>query len=169
MLKMKIRKNKVININRNHKERCQNSDLSDDVLLELYRTTSKCPICDNIITEHNCNLHHIIPVVNGGKHVISNVQLICKVCHTKIHKKGTYSKGDKKTYTIKLNMDDKIIIEEMGKHIHQNKLGTIIKQLMYIGINTIYSQEYIKDIVNRNKKKNERIEKEKTLKRVKLE
>ena len=34
-----------------------------------------------------CELHHVVPLSQGGFHVKSNVQLLCRHCHVKMHKR----------------------------------------------------------------------------------
>lgn len=37
--------------------------------------------------------HHILPVIDGGKNDDSNLLLVCKPCHDKIHAKRTVKKS----------------------------------------------------------------------------
>ena len=32
--------------------------------------------------------HHIVPVASGGKDTLDNLQLLCRICHLKIHGRG---------------------------------------------------------------------------------
>lgn len=36
-------------------------------------------------TTDNLNVHHIIPIARGGKNIMSNLEVVCKDCHYKIH------------------------------------------------------------------------------------
>lgn len=48
------------------------------------------PICERCAKEGRIvpveEVHHIIPVNQGGKNVWSNLMSLCKSCHTKIHR-----------------------------------------------------------------------------------
>lgn len=41
-----------------------------------------CSYC----TSQKVYIHHIIPVARGGKNVLSNLELVCKKCHSSLHK-----------------------------------------------------------------------------------
>lgn len=44
------------------------------------RDGNKCKICGTV---ENITIDHIIPVVKGGKNIISNLQLLCKSCNSR--------------------------------------------------------------------------------------
>lgn len=45
----------------------------------------------NTFTIYNANIHHITPIVNGGKHNLSNWVLLCVPCHIDRHRKIVYA------------------------------------------------------------------------------
>lgn len=47
-----------------------------------------CRLCFNKTEIINCQVHHIVPVSNGGKDDIENLILLCASCHTKVHQIG---------------------------------------------------------------------------------
>lgn len=42
--------------------------------------------CTNCGTTRNLHYHHIKQFAQGGKHTKSNLRLLCKRCHNKLHK-----------------------------------------------------------------------------------
>lgn len=72
----------------------KNSDVSSDFLRKLYEGTTKCPLCGVVLVEGNekanaKNLDHIIPLKVGGKHIKSNIRIICKKCNQSRPKDGS--------------------------------------------------------------------------------
>lgn len=41
--------------------------------------------CVNCGSDRGLVYHHIVPVSNGGNDVISNIAVLCTVCHSKVH------------------------------------------------------------------------------------
>jgi hypothetical protein len=42
-------------------------------------------VCANCSSEENLQVHHIVPVSNGGKDKLENLQTLCSDCHSKAH------------------------------------------------------------------------------------
>lgn len=58
------------------------------------------PFCTYCKSEEKLHLHHIIPLSRGGANRIENLEVVCHVCHRKLHKQiGTVLplKKNKKT------------------------------------------------------------------------
>lgn len=47
-----------------------------------------CRMCFNKLEQNVMQVHHIIPVANGGHDINTNLVLVCYDCHTHIHKTG---------------------------------------------------------------------------------
>jgi 5-methylcytosine-specific restriction endonuclease McrA len=47
-----------------------------------------CRLCLNELGSYNLQVHHIVPVSNGGNDDLSNLVLLCYDCHTELHKQG---------------------------------------------------------------------------------
>ena len=50
------------------------------IIIELLG--SRCAKCGDT---KNLQIHHIIPLAEGGKHTFSNLRLLCKECHRQQH------------------------------------------------------------------------------------
>ena len=55
-----------------------------------------CRLCVNKLETNELQVHHIVPVSDGGNDELSNLVLLCHNCHTSLHK------DDWKNYTEKL-------------------------------------------------------------------
>ena len=55
-----------------------------------------CRLCVNKLETNELQVHHIVPVSDGGDDELSNLVLLCHNCHTSLHK------DDWKNYTEKL-------------------------------------------------------------------
>lgn len=55
-----------------------------------------CRLCVNKLETNELQVHHIVPVSDGGNDELSNLVLLCHNCHTSLHK------DDWKNYTDKL-------------------------------------------------------------------
>jgi len=67
--------------------------------------------------------------------------------------------GEKsKVITIRLNVDELKDLEELGKLLRQEKLGTVIKQLMKVGSLVLHSPEtaYLTEVLFKNEDNNKR-------------
>lgn len=53
-----------------------------------------CPICGNNLTEEAWEVHHIVPVKDGGSDEINNLMLVHKSCHQSKHKTLHYDRED---------------------------------------------------------------------------
>lgn len=54
-----------------------------ETLFKKYK--NKCPICDqSLYGMERVEIHHIIPVKEGGKDTIRNLQPLHRICHIKI-------------------------------------------------------------------------------------
>lgn len=60
--------------------------INRNMLLTLKGVT-QCQNCGNKGTQ----LHHIVPLSNGGTNKISNLALLCDECHGKVHGKKVFS------------------------------------------------------------------------------
>lgn len=68
----------------------------------IYRKYShKCPICD--VSLHNgerVELHHILPVKEGGRYTMGNIQPLHQICHQSV----THNKMNKRTHKPESNL-----------------------------------------------------------------
>lgn len=55
----------------------------------LKRANKSCSICN--WNESTCDIHHIIPVKNGGSNLSNNLIIVCPNCHRVIHTTNKYS------------------------------------------------------------------------------
>ena len=46
-----------------------------------------CSICGCTLNMATAEPHHIVPVCQGGQTIADNLQIVCRPCHVKIHKK----------------------------------------------------------------------------------
>ena len=49
----------------------------------IYNNKGKCELCGNT---QQLQVHHILPVSQGGRNNPENLQVVCNSCHLKIHK-----------------------------------------------------------------------------------
>ena len=54
------------------------------------------PKCECCLVADSSEVHHIIPICEGGKHTKENVMAVCRDCHDKIHKRMREEKNDSK-------------------------------------------------------------------------
>ena len=47
-----------------------------------------CQLCNNVCEQHKHQVHHIVPVSEGGQDEHTNLILLCSFCHTKVHQNG---------------------------------------------------------------------------------
>lgn len=52
------------------------------------RDNKICRLCLQNIDQYKMQVHHIIPVSEGGSDESINLILLCKSCHSEVHKKG---------------------------------------------------------------------------------
>ena len=45
------------------------------------------PICECCLVAEATEVHHIIPICEGGKHDKNNLMAVCRECHDEIHRK----------------------------------------------------------------------------------
>ena len=56
---------------------------------EVYtRDGNSCKLCLNDIAQYGRQVHHIVPVSENGSDDLTNLVLLCKQCHTTVHKEG---------------------------------------------------------------------------------
>lgn len=55
----------------------------DTKIAVAVRDQGKCVQCG---ATRNLHYHHVRPFSKGGKHTKTNLQLLCKRCHEKLHK-----------------------------------------------------------------------------------
>lgn len=54
----------------------------------LKTQNNQCAICFCYLDTTKMHLDHIVPLVSGGRHIISNLQWTCSQCNLTKHKKG---------------------------------------------------------------------------------
>ena len=58
--------------------------------------------CVNCGTDKDIELHHIVPLANGGNHIFTNIAPLCRDCHMKAHgkvwKTENHAKGGRKGF-----------------------------------------------------------------------
>ena len=59
------------------------SELREEIKL---RDDFTCRLCMNKPDSHSLQVHHIVPVSNGGNDQLNNLVLLCYGCHTELHK-----------------------------------------------------------------------------------
>lgn len=78
---------------RRRRARTRDTDITQADLARLY-SAKRCPLCDtafdpNPTEPHGQQLDHILPICQGGAHVLANVRIICKTCNITRPKDGT--------------------------------------------------------------------------------
>lgn len=73
--------------------RQRTTDITSADLARLY-SAKRCPLCDTRFDAkptdpHGQQLDHILPICQGGAHVLANVRVICKTCNITRPKDGT--------------------------------------------------------------------------------
>jgi len=53
----------------------------------LRKSGMACTVCACPLTMAQAEPHHILPVSQGGKTLVENLQIVCRSCHVKIHQK----------------------------------------------------------------------------------
>jgi 5-methylcytosine-specific restriction protein A len=72
------------------------SGVSSELRSFIYqRDNNKCQECNLGFEMWESQVHHIIPVSNGGTDDTNNLILLCKSCHTKVHQDGCENYYDK--------------------------------------------------------------------------
>ena len=69
----------------------RNKLTTDDILLIGTKSNNSCMKCK---TKKGLEIHHVIPINNGGIDSSENMIILCKLCHRMIHK----NKNDKELY-----------------------------------------------------------------------
>jgi hypothetical protein len=63
----------------------------------IFRDRNKCQFCGKDLSEAGLSekhIHHVHPVSKGGSSRVENLELLCRHCHTEIHKsRGENGKG----------------------------------------------------------------------------
>ena len=57
------------------------------------------PFCEMCLTAEASEVHHIIPISEGGKHDKSNIMAVCRECHDEIHRRMREAKANDKYNT----------------------------------------------------------------------
>lgn len=52
------------------------------------------PICECCLVAEATEVHHIIPISEGGKHDKNNLMAVCRECHDEIHRKMREEKAN---------------------------------------------------------------------------
>ncbi|MBQ5767390.1 MAG: HNH endonuclease, partial [Clostridiales bacterium] len=55
--------------------------------------------CEMCLTAEASEVHHIIPISEGGKHDKSNIMAVCRECHDEIHRRMREEKTNDKYNT----------------------------------------------------------------------
>lgn len=55
---------------------------------DIYKRDINCVNCNCEFEEYKMQVHHINPVSNDGNDDLENLILLCKDCHTNVHKEG---------------------------------------------------------------------------------
>lgn len=63
----------------------KNNRFIDESLFKKLKSKKKCMICESKVNDNPLEIHHIIPLRNGGLNIEKNLIAICKDCHIKIH------------------------------------------------------------------------------------
>lgn len=101
--------NKVKNSNyKKQQKKLQNGTFRTGVnvylrAIVLERDDRSCKLCSKSIEIAKMQIHHIIPLSDGGDDTISNLITLCAGCHSDIHKEGyNYYVNTFKSYTEKM-------------------------------------------------------------------
>lgn len=57
----------------------------DEIAGELRRSVGECQNCRKPREEVRLEVHHVVPVSNGGSHAESNLRVLCRDCHEAAH------------------------------------------------------------------------------------
>lgn len=115
---------------------------SIDRNMVLVRQNSKCNACGQKICLYpfsNADLDHIIPLSMGGKNVISNLQLLCVMCHR--HKTAMENERNIKRFPIGNNSDKILIIYPSDKGDKNFDIETELEEYDPIGAMNQVSRE----------------------------
>ncbi len=125
--------------------------LSELFSLCLSRDKHKCKDCDS---KESLEVHHILPISQGGKNALSNLKTVCRNCHKENYKHIHYPKDkallvpekrretsrsglNKHKYTrVFLPMTNELL-EKIERYWHQEKLknrNEAIKKLVTKGL-----------------------------------
>lgn len=52
------------------------------------------PFCEVCQIKESSEVHHIVPISEGGKHDKGNIMAVCRECHDLIHKRMREAKND---------------------------------------------------------------------------
>jgi 5-methylcytosine-specific restriction endonuclease McrA len=52
------------------------------------RDNNTCKLCSTEYDFRNTQVHHIVPVSDGGSDEYENLILLCGICHVEVHQKG---------------------------------------------------------------------------------
>ena len=84
---------------------------------KIYSKLKKVKNCKIYNSNKILQIHHIVPVRNGGQNVESNLIVICKKCHDKIHE----------------CVDDTFVIENQDQLLKTDGIGELQSQeLLYL-------------------------------------
>lgn len=54
------------------------------------------PVCEVCQIKESSEVHHIVPISEGGKHDKGNIMAVCRECHDEIHRRMREEKNDSK-------------------------------------------------------------------------
>ena len=88
----------------------------------LHRAKHMCEVCGKQVVMTTCEAHHIVPISQGGQNSASNLKIVCRPCHIKIHQE--------------LDRIEALKIRKKNKRNHQADSDIIIKNLKdtFIGL-----------------------------------
>ena len=102
----KVIDKKVTNANyKKQRKKIENGKFRHGVPIDLKQIIHKrdndtCRNCLKVIDKFDMQIHHILPVSEGGVDDLVNLVLLCKTCHTEVHKEGHEKyHGKFRTYT----------------------------------------------------------------------
>ncbi len=85
----------------------ENWDQIREQVLELHH--NRCENCHR--SDVPLEVHHIVPVSQGGSHQLSNLVALCPQCHLAAH-------GEKMAPRVRWYTNGELAPEEFGEHIH---------------------------------------------------
>ena len=79
--------------------------------------------CQNCAKEDNLEVHHIVPISQGGDRVESNCITLCQECHKAAHGDTKLNNGVRKSNTTRIvpEKDNHVICEACHKEVSKKK------------------------------------------------
>ena len=83
--------------------------------------------CVNCGSDQHIELHHIVPLANGGNHIFTNIVPLCYDCHLKAHNKIKRQSGYRETRNTRKSQPEKIKKKKVVK-VEKKKPRYLIKK-----------------------------------------